>query len=111
MSAAGIGVGSGCDLAIMGLGCSCSAEALCDACIHDAFQQLREVAACRGERWAFIVASRVATTRPWPRTERARAIATRKVEDLARDARLRDRLAAELQWWAERRWAALASRR
>lgn len=50
------------------------------------------------------VAKTCVRTRPWPCTERARAIAARKVADLCADARLRARLAGELERWAARWW-------
>jgi hypothetical protein len=68
------------------------------------FDNLRGTAACRGEAWAADVARRCRRDQPWPRTERAAAIALRKVEDLARDPLLLELLAAELARWAERRW-------
>ena len=84
--------------------CSCARDQLCDRCVDDAFAQLRGVAACRGEVWAMDVARTCTRTRPWPSTERARAIARRKVSDLCTDPRLRSRLAGELERWAVRWW-------
>jgi hypothetical protein len=68
------------------------------------FDNLRGTAACRGEAWAESVARRCRRDQPWPRTERAAAIARMKVEDLARDERLLEMLADELARWAELRW-------
>jgi len=50
------------------------------------------------------VAKQCPRTRPWPCSERARAIARRKVSDLAADERLATRLADELERWAARWW-------
>lgn len=86
--------------------CGCARDQLCDRCVDDAFAQLRGVAACRGEVWAMAVAKTCPRTRPWPCSERARAIARRKVADLAADERLCARLASELERWAARWWAA-----
>lgn len=85
--------------------CGCARDQLCDRCVDDAFAQLRGVAACRGEVWAMEVAKSCRRDRPWPRTERARAIAHRKVSDLCADSRLAARLAGELEHWAARWWA------
>ncbi|MBA3821275.1 MAG: hypothetical protein H0X17_20495 [Deltaproteobacteria bacterium] len=85
--------------------CGCARVELCDRCVDDAFAQLRGVAACRGEVWAMDVARRCARTQPWPTSERAQAIARRKVDDLASDARLTEKLAREVAHWAARWWA------
>jgi hypothetical protein len=88
------------------MGC-CSRDQLCDRCLEDALAQLRGVAACRGEYWARSVASRVARTKPWPAYEgRCASIAREKVDDLGRDARLREELARLCVHWAARWWAA-----
>jgi hypothetical protein len=42
--------------------------------------------------------------RPWPVTDKSRAIALRKVEDLTRDARRRELLADEVMVGAARWW-------
>jgi hypothetical protein len=84
--------------------CGCARDALCDRCVEDAFAQLRGVAACRGEVWAMTVAKTCRRDRPWPCTERSRAIARRKVDDLCADERLAARLADELARWAARWW-------
>jgi len=55
------------------------------------------------------VARRCSRSRPWPRTARCRAIARRKVRDLADDERLAELLADEVERWAARWWAARAS--
>lgn len=44
-----------------------------------------------------------ASSRPWD-ADKAIAIARRKVDDLTRDPRLRERLAVELEAWARKRW-------
>ena len=75
--------------------------------MRDTFAQLRGVAACRGEVWADAVAARLAELgakrpREWPNFGgRMRAIAMLKVEDLTRNDRLREKLAAEVARWAE----------
>jgi hypothetical protein len=84
--------------------CACPRDRLCGSCLENGFAQLRGVAACRGERWARTVRERCGSNATWPRTARAHAIALRKVEDLAADRRLRERLADELERWAARRW-------
>lgn len=75
--------------------CDCRATpALCDRCLQDAWMQLRGVAACRGERWGAQLARAGAAP--------LELEATRRVADIARDARLRVRLAAEALRWARR---------
>ena len=66
---------------------------------------LAGVAALRGELWAESVARRCARDRPWPATERARAIALRKIADLGEDPRLSQMLAAQVERWAARWWS------
>lgn len=86
-------------------GCPCHAiDRLCDACIAETLAQLRGVAQCRGEAWARAVANVCPIDRPWPRTERMRTIARRKVRDLTRDERLGELLASELVVGAARWW-------
>jgi hypothetical protein len=65
---------------------------------------LRGVAQCRGESWARAVANVIPIDTPWPRTEKMRAGALRKVADLTTDARLRKLLADEVAAGAERWW-------
>jgi len=77
---------------------------MCDRCVADSFAQLRGVAACRGEVWAMSLVDRCSRAQPWPATERATAIAQRKVADLTSDARLGDLLVRELMRWAARWW-------
>lgn len=84
--------------------CGCPRDQLCDLCFQGSWENLRGVAATRGEVWAMAVARRVRLDRPWPDSGRAAAIARRKVEDLSRDRRLRAALAAELARWAARWW-------
>jgi hypothetical protein len=77
---------------------------LCDVCVDERFAQLGGVAQSRGERWARSVARVVPIDRLWPNTERMRAIALRKVRDLASDARLRELLTDEVVVGAARWW-------
>ncbi|MDB4963912.1 MAG: hypothetical protein JWP01_3911 [Myxococcales bacterium] len=56
------------------------------------------------------VAQRWSRTEPWPTTERATAIAQRKIADLTRDPRLAELLARELTRWAQRWWDARRDR-
>jgi hypothetical protein len=78
---------------------------LCETCLAGSWDNLRGTAACRGELWADRVACSVPRSRAWPAHEgKAAAIARRKVEDLTRDDRLLEMLAAELARWAARRW-------
>jgi hypothetical protein len=52
------------------------------------------------------VAARIARTKPWPAYGgRCASIAREKVEDLGRDARLREELARLCVHWAARWWA------
>ncbi len=93
-------------------GCSCLRAPLCDDCLRDGFAQLRGVAQCRGEAWAWTVAESVARRDPWPPHEgRPAAIAARKVADLTDDPRLRELLATELARAAARRWSTTAASR
>jgi hypothetical protein len=83
----------------------CPRDRLCDLCLAGAFDNLRGTAACRGEIWADRVSCSVPRSRAWPAHEgKAAAIALRKVEDLTRDDRRLEMLAAELARWAARRW-------
>jgi hypothetical protein len=77
---------------------------LCDDCLHEQFAQLGGTAQCRGENWARAVASVIQVDRPWPNTEKQRAGALRKVQDLTRDHRLRELLADEVTVGASRWW-------
>ena len=79
---------------------------LCDACLEQHLQWHRGVAQCRGEGWARAIANVCPIDVPWPRTERARQIARRKVADLASDERLLELLADECELGAERWWNA-----
>lgn len=92
--------------------CNCPRDRLCDLCYQGAWDNLRGVAATRGEVWADDVARRVRTLQAWPRfAGRTAAIARGKVEDMTRDPRLREDLAIELASWAARRWATLQENR
>lgn len=83
----------------------CSRDQLCDRCLADALAQLRGVAACRGEYWARGVADRMPRRGHWPAYEgRCARIAREKVDDLGRDARLREELARLCTQWAARWW-------
>ena len=83
-------------------GCGCSP--LCDACIEEHVQWWRGVCQCRGEAWARAIAAVIPIDRPWPRTERMRAIARRKVDDLTTDGRLAELLVVDVVLGAERWW-------
>jgi hypothetical protein len=86
------------------VGC-CTRDQLCDRCLADALAQLRGVAACRGEYWARSVAGRHPRNGAWPGYDgRCARIAREKVEDLGRDARLREELARLCAEWAARWW-------
>lgn len=56
------------------------------------------------------VAARCSRAQPWPATDRATAIAQRKVADLTSDARLGELLVRELIRWAARWWNAVPQR-
>jgi hypothetical protein len=85
--------------------CSCPRDQLCELCFQGSWDNLRGVAATRGEVWAMEPARRVRLDQPWPDgSPRVAAIASEKVADLARDPRLRDALADELARWASRWW-------
>jgi len=80
---------------------------LCELCFQGSWENLRGVAATRGEVWAMGLARRVRLDHPWPEgSPRVAAIARDKVADLARDPRLREALAGELARWASRWWRA-----
>jgi len=71
----------------------------------DLFMQLRGVAQLRGERWAQTVAQLCPIDKPWPFTEKSRAIAMRKVADLGGgDPELQEKLASEVELGAMRWW-------
>ncbi len=85
--------------------CGCPRDQLCDLCFQGSWENLRGVAATRGEVWAMAVARRTHTDRPWPSgSPKVAAIARTKVADLSRDPRLLEVLAAELARWAARWW-------
>src|SRR5256885_9728511 len=87
-------------------------DPLCGDCVKQALSWHAGVAQCRGESWARSVADVIPVDRPWPDTERMRAIARRKIADLARDARLVELLADEVIVGAARYWdRELAARR
>lgn len=52
------------------------------------------------------VADRCGRSQPWPASDRATAIARRKVADLTSDTRLAEMLVRELTRWAARWWNA-----
>jgi hypothetical protein len=79
-------------------------DPLCDECFAEHLSWWTGVAQSRGESWARAVANVIPIDRPWPRTEKMRAGALRKVSDLTTDARLRERLADEVVVGAERWW-------
>ena len=68
---------------------------LCDVCLAEQHAQLGGVAQNRGHAWAVAIAEVIPIDRPWPFTERSRAIARRTVSDLTRDERLLELLADE----------------
>ncbi|MBA3457679.1 MAG: hypothetical protein H0T42_31645 [Deltaproteobacteria bacterium] len=88
------------------IACGCPRDRMCDRCVADSFAQLRGVAACRGEVWAMSVAERCRRSQPWPASDRATAIAQRKIADLTSDSRLAELLGRELVRWAARWWNA-----
>jgi hypothetical protein len=79
-------------------------DPLCDDCLHEQLAQLKGVAQSRGESWARAVATVCPIDKPWPLTEKMRAGARRKVEDMTRDTRLRGFLADEIVVGASRWW-------
>jgi hypothetical protein len=83
---------------------TCGCDPLCDFCVEEKFSQLSGVVQSRGETWARNIAKVIPMTRPWPHTERTRAIALRKVSDLTTDERLRSKLATEVEIGACRWW-------
>src|SRR5262245_2902158 len=82
----------------------CGCAPLCDACLAQHLSWFKGIAQARGENWARAVARVVPVDRPWPMTERMRAIARRKMDDLAKDARLVELLADETIEGARRWW-------
>lgn len=77
---------------------------LCDTCLREQLGQFAGVAQARGESWARAVADVIPIDRAWPRTLKMRAIARRKVDDIARDEQLIELLADEVVRGAERWW-------
>lgn len=57
------------------------------------------------------VARRCGLARAWPASDKALAIATRKISDLGSDPRLLAKLANEVAHWAARWWSHAASAR
>ena len=91
---------------MMGRACTCDrVEPLCDRCVEDAIAHLGGVAESRGCSWASAIARVIPLDRPWPpTTERIRAMARRKVADLATDERLRELFVdrcveGAARWW------------
>ena len=76
----------------------------------DPFGPLSGVAAARGTRWADAVARVCPLDKPWPFTERSRAIARRKVDDLGDSDEMRERLATVCEAHASHWWAMLRER-
>ena len=73
--------------------------------------QLRGVAQLRGETWARAIARVCTIDKPWPFTEKSRAIAMRKVADIAGDDHeLQEKLASEVELGAMRWWNAALER-
>lgn len=83
-------------------GCGCSP--LCDVCLAEHVSWFTGVAESRGESWARAVAEVNPIDKPWPLTEKMRAIARRKVEDITHDERLARLLADEVVLGASRWW-------
>jgi len=83
---------------------TCGCDPLCDLCVEEKFGQLSGVAQSRGEFWARSIAEVIPMDRPWPHSDRTRAIAMRKVNDLTSDERLRGLLATEVEIGACRYW-------
>jgi hypothetical protein len=74
----------------------CGCDPMCDVCVGEHLAWHRGVAAVRGENWARAVARVCPVNQPWPTaSEKMRAIARRKVNDIATDARLVGLLADE----------------
>ena len=85
--------------------CACqSTERLCDVCVDEHLSWWRGICQARGESWAQAIAKVTPIDRPWPRTERMRTIARRKVDDLTRDVRLFELLVDEVVVGAARWW-------
>ncbi len=87
-------------------GCPCSKNdgVLCDDCVAEHMTWHRGIAYNRGETWARAIAEVIPIERPWPMTEKMRAIARRKVAELASDERLLQLLTDETvrgaaHWW------------
>ena len=88
--------------------CDCARSQLCRTCLAGAFDNLRGVAACRGEVWAMDVARRCGFVRAWPASAKAHDIAARKVSDLGSDPVLVAKLAEVTAHWAQRWWSRAA---
>ena len=83
---------------------ACGCDPLCDACIEQHLSWYRGIAYNRGERWARAIAEVIPIEKTWPTTEKMRAIARRRVDDLARDQRLLELLTdlaieGAATWW------------
>ncbi len=77
---------------------------MCDACVEQHLKWHRGIAYNRGQDWARAIAEVIPIDRPWPITEKMRAIARRKVAELASDQRLLEALADAVvegasTWW------------
>ena len=91
--------------------CGCPRDHLCDLCFKGTWDNLRGVAATRGEVWAMDVARSTPRRLRWPTgNDRMLAVARGKVSDLSEDGRLREELALELAKWAERWWVSEVGR-
>lgn len=86
--------------------CGCAQDGLCNGCLEALWMQLKGVAACRGDTWCNQLSqARREPWVPWPsNSARVRAVAMTWVDDLTRDVRLREKLAAEIERCAAERW-------
>lgn len=81
--------------------CTCAKQPpLCDDCVDNAVRTLAGVAMSRGYTWGqqtrAVMRTRGRSPERWPafdESPKVRAIASRKVQDIAKDERLRERLA------------------
>jgi hypothetical protein len=86
----------------------------CDDCIRRVRSYLTSTARVRGERWAELALLKMVRTRralePWPSwdaSEKVRALAYARIDDLDREEQIRDLLARDAHDAAARRWAEL----
>ena len=93
----------------MGLySCTCDRiPPLCDSCVDDLVSHLGGMAQARGCRWAEAIARVIPLDRPWPpTTDRMRAMARKKISDVADDERVIELftelvIAGASHWWDE----------